>query len=628
MNRRYCRRVVLRWWANRSVPREWGQGTGAVSGAAAAQRLVVIRAAVVGAILAVAAVSSGAGSSDPDESGAMEEFLVERLEISGETGIDGRTLRAMFTAGPGDRTSREVLTQDVDRVIALYRDRGFIDAAVSIEFEPEAGGGTVVKVSIEEGPRYRVGQVSVAGLVSFDSAEARSSFDTREGQIFRPRILEADIDRLLSRYEESGHPFARVEPGPFEVPEEGLIDIELSVDEGPFVIVHAIRVEGNELTRASTVQKAFGIPPPRIYSQRHIERGRRRLKSVAVLPYYPVVEIEFEGEGKGVLAVRMAEGPTNSVTGMVGYAPGEGDDEDLVTGFADVDLGNLFGTGRKAGLRWRRVTSERSYTEISYHEPWAGGSRFDLGLGLRQLVDEEYVETEGSAALSTAVAGDVDLGAEVGVGRVVFGAGLGGSSRKYSAAVFTTWDTRDDVVNPRTGMDARGSIEYAVTRESSEGGAGRRSALELWRTASSIGRFFPVGVGSVLLVRGGVAAVWADAGGVPEYERFAVGGARWLRGYREEQFRSPAVVDATVEYRVLVGRRNRLSLFADGGVIAKAEGDARWAVEQRDRWMGKVGYGAGVRIGSPVGVVGFDYALSEDVRFPRGRVHIRVESSF
>lgn len=592
--------------------------------------IALLRRLTLPALLFAAAgvhLPAGAGAADV-EGGAAGQFVVERLEISGARGISPSALASLLATYEGGASSRELLEDDLARIVSRYRDEGYLDAEISVRLEEGSRGGAAVEILIDEGPRYMVGRVSIMGLVSLDPEKVSSSFDTRSGRVFRPRLLEEDIEQLLTHYDEIGHPFARVDPGPFVSTEVGLIDIALSVDEGPRVLIHDIRVEGNEITQKGTVARAFGLPPPQLYSRGRIEQGKRRLRSLALLPEVPVVEIDLDESSRGLLWVRMVEGPTNSVTGVIGYAPGEGSAGDRFTGFADVDLANLLGTGRRAGLHWRRVTSERSLTGIAYREPWVVGSRFDLGLNVNQMVDLAYVETEAGASLQTGIARALDLGAEVSLGRVIFEEASRGSWRTYSAALIAAWDSRDVLVNPRRGVEAKGSIEYTRSRRSSGEGADDGSDLALWKASSSIGRFFPVGADQVLFLRGGVAAVRAGSGEVPEHERFAIGGARSLRGYREEQFRTAAAGDATVEWRLLAGRRNRLFLFADGAVIARGERDVTWAIERQDRWLGKLGYGAGVRIASRIGVVGVDYALGDETHFPRGRIHITVESSF
>jgi outer membrane protein insertion porin family len=114
---------------------------------------------------------------------------------------------------------------------------------------------------------------------------------------------------------------------------------------------------------------------------------------------------------------------------------------------------------------------------------------------------------------------------------------------------------------------------------------------------------------------------------VPYYELFPLGGATSLRGYREEQFRGAHVELVQFEQRYLLGTDgSRFAGFVDVGHVS-TRGTVLAVPGQPDHFF-QVGYGAGLRLGTRVGLIGVDYALGEGDSPLAGKVHVQLESAF
>ena len=114
---------------------------------------------------------------------------------------------------------------------------------------------------------------------------------------------------------------------------------------------------------------------------------------------------------------------------------------------------------------------------------------------------------------------------------------------------------------------------------------------------------------------------------IPFNEQFKLGGARTLRGYREEQFHGSRVIWANLEYRLLHGRRSWSFLFLDAGHYFRQVRDPlAGAIGQVSGE--KVGYGVGLRVDSRLGILGVDYGLGEGDGLTEGKVHFGVLNEF
>jgi outer membrane protein assembly factor BamA len=108
---------------------------------------------------------------------------------------------------------------------------------------------------------------------------------------------------------------------------------------------------------------------------------------------------------------------------------------------------------------------------------------------------------------------------------------------------------------------------------------------------------------------------------VPISEQYYVGGARTLRGYRENQFHGRRVAIARAELRIGGSLQENLYVFVDNGYILQE------TIAGRENLF-KTGYGFGLRTRSQVGVVGLSFGLGEEVSLGQAKVHILLEQNF
>ncbi len=107
---------------------------------------------------------------------------------------------------------------------------------------------------------------------------------------------------------------------------------------------------------------------------------------------------------------------------------------------------------------------------------------------------------------------------------------------------------------------------------------------------------------------------------MPFHELLVLGGARSLRGYREEQFRGTRVALGSVEYRYLLGRRSRAIAFVDAGYWYR---DGSNVAKDTN-----LGYGIGLRGDTRLGTISIDYGLGEGDDLLDGKLHVGLIREF
>jgi outer membrane protein insertion porin family len=106
---------------------------------------------------------------------------------------------------------------------------------------------------------------------------------------------------------------------------------------------------------------------------------------------------------------------------------------------------------------------------------------------------------------------------------------------------------------------------------------------------------------------------------------YRLGGARSLRGYREEQFLGSRIGWVNVEARYWLGTASRLFVFEDVGAAYRKQ--ILNGVNQEETLL-RFASGIGLRVETALGVWGIDYGVAQGDNPLQGKLHVSLQSSF
>ena len=156
------------------------------------------------------------------------------------------------------RIDREQVEDDLEAVVKLYRNYGYLRARLAnVEYtaSPNKEGRQKLhlKVTIDEGPRYRVRNVTFGKITAYTPAELEQGLSMLNGDIYSLQKVSDDVTMIRSYYGAKGYADAEVRPDINEVGVDAkgtrLIDIRYDVNEGSRYKVGRINVRGNTKTR-------------------------------------------------------------------------------------------------------------------------------------------------------------------------------------------------------------------------------------------------------------------------------------------------------------------------------------------------------------------------------------------
>ena len=215
-------------------------------------------------------------------------------------------------------------------------------------------------------------------------------------------------------------------------------------------------------------------------------------------------------------------------------------------------------------------------------------------------------------------------------GARIVGTGAGAVQRiARTDAAFTGLGVRvvrvDDRLVPRRGLtfDATGEVgrrsrafgRIEVRPDSTLGEVRVREAQRQERADAHVRLYVPTFRRQSLAF--GLDGLLVRGATLDEGDLVRFGGATTLRGYDDDRFRVRAAVRGLAEARLHLDRESLAFLFADGAWLDQP------AVPGRTALRGLyVGYGLGVTLATPAGLLTTTYAASPETGLANGRVHV------
>ena len=540
-----------------------------------------------------------------------------RLDYRGAVLSDAQvgSLVQPWLRSPGDSVAA---SGALTRVTARLQELGYLDARVRAERDT-VNDRLVVRVT--EGRRYRLRSVALQAGSSADSAEAHRALRLPVGGAAAPGAIGEAIDVATRKLSDEGHPYAEMQVTRWDADSTGAVDLALSAELGPRVTIEAIRFVGLRSTRPEFAKRAMGPLTGQPYRRASAEAARDRLAQLGLFH-----EVSWEGIEAGAtpalgrLVYRVDEPRFNRFEGAVGVQGEAG-----TVGLANLELGNLGGTGRSLGLKWESRGKGVADFDASYREPLVFGLPLKLeGRVSQQVQDTLYTRSRwgGSAGYALSAQERIEVGVEGE--RVVQATGPLENAWLQHTLFALERSTLDSPLSPRRGTRARIAADQIFKRERL-----RTPATQTARASAVEGHFEidqPLRGATGLAIEASAAGRFSSQRVLPIFERYPLGGAATLRGFDEEAFRVDRYVLTRTEWRFFLGAGQRVGLFWDHAWTQTREslpaGGDRLALASHD------GVGFGLRLAAAGGIVGVDYGLEPGRGALEGKIHLQVVSTF
>ena len=562
----------------------------------------------------------------------------------------------------------------------LYLSRGFLDFEIvsdTVLVDPNTGKARV-ELYVEEGPQYRVAQLSIEGNREFGDEElerfllpqgggllstlgltGNAAEEERFGRVFDAVAFEevtGPNGAIRNLYNNEGYIFAQVGGSAEKLPpaEEGgdpLVSLEVFIQEQTPAFIDEVRIVGNEYTYDRVIRDRITVLPGDVFSQDRIIQSVRNIEGLGFFePLQPGPELIQVDEETGEVDVtfRVQERQTGTLNFGTSVGGGIG-----LSGFIGYDQPNLFGQAKSGSVRWDFGRFVNSFT-LSFTDPALFQSRTS---GTIQLFNSRDRFFQFSSGRRQRIGGSVRFGFPFPGARWtrVF------TGYTISRTEFTLFEGADDTSLFGRPSGTLSQLNLGIVRQNLNnplfpsngsrlswnvevnggilGGDGDFTKhlveSELWTPVWQFGGedgSSPIVIALGTKIRGG--ALLGNVDDFP-FERFWMGGVQFgeaLRGYDETSItpfgyfpeRSRDIADINRLGDAFVSLTTELALRASQQFSLRAFFDAGnvWTsfdqVSPNNLFRGA---GLGATVITPFGPIGLDYAYGFDKTEPGWQFH-------
>ncbi len=554
-----------------------------------------------------------------------------KITVEGNKEITTEDIQKYLVSIPGLPLTEEDVNRDLQ---AIYNMGWFSDLYPTFEEVPE---GVQVTYHVLENPNFS--HLVVAGNTKLSTEKIRSIVNLRPGLMVNIREASRKLQYVEDQYKRDGYILARITD--VSLLPDGTLAVR--INEGT---VEDFKVKGNVKTKDKVILREIRLKKGEPFNS---TLARRSLNRIQNLGFFEDVNMKLN-PGREPNAVEMEIDVVEQNTGTFGIGAGYSDADGFI-GMITIGDKNLRGTGDSIMLRWEFGGVDNKNYEFTYTKPWLDKKETSLSLSVYDLTYEyadydrkgdeiarydkkrrgqeitfgrpqgefvkNYISLKHRDDIYKGVAEGYENSVQYYEPGFVVPPGLNiptnymerreenfGSTNSISYS--RVYDSRDNVFDPHAGKRNSYTFEWA----------GLGGDFKFEKISVNYRYYLPMRRNRVLAFDLAAGYAW---GRLPLSQRFAVGGADSLRGYKDDQFRGNSMLRGTVEYRIPIQKRIQAVLFYDIG----------YAWDKRDQsafdlGLMESGYGVGLRINSPLGPIKLDYGKGKQ----RSRFHFSFGGQF
>lgn len=568
----------------------------------------------------------------------LSQIQIQSVDISGNKHFTEYDIKSMMVTKKDGFYNEEQFKTDLKTIRDKYKSSGFL--FVKIADKPaifsEDSSFVEINLKIDEGDKIEIGDIEISGNISIPKEKILKKFVTKTGENLNDNILNEDIKTLLKTYEKLGLPFAKVNIRDISVYKDigtDKIKLELAVSENSRVKIDQIKIKGNETTEDYVILRELKFDKSKVINSETLQQIKERLERLNIFESVADPKIySLKNKKESGLLLEVKEGNTNTFDGVLGYSPPSGDDKGFFTGLVNVSFRNLFGTGRKVEAKYQQEVKQTQELEFKYLEPYFFNLPLNINLGfLQRIQDTTYTRRNVdlkfdflfSNKFTISALGSYDrvIPSDIAASNIIIA-----DSRIYSSGIELKFDSRDNIFIPSKGFLYRTSYSYGnkqIFNLAQLQNSGYKENFSIQRYLLDLDFYFSFLKRQTILLKLLGGEVRSDK--LEDADFFRIGGNKFIRGYRNEQFLASRIAAGNFEPRYSISSKGFLFGFFDAGYYFKPADLTNNFPEQSGFLYG---YGLGIRLETGLGLMGISYGLGKDDGILDGKINFGLINDF
>lgn len=546
---------------------------------------------------------------------------------------DKELIRRMKTKPQGflrsGRFDQEKFAGDLKALADYYRKNGFIDVTVGPhELQQVSDRHHELVITLSEGNKFHFGGIDLTGNENFTEDSILDNFTMRKGDVFDQEKFDKQMAQLYSMYFDEG--FIYVDIRNNYVRDLDTLNVQLSINENTRAKIRQIHITGNTRTKEKVLRRQLEIAPGDYFRQTQLIRSQQNIYNLGF--FEPDIKLDYErinNNGDIDLQIDVIDKSSGVANGGIGY-----NSLDKLVGQLSLSQNNLFGNNWGASITWDFGGSTQNF-ELGFTNPNLYDTDILLGTNLyytRKSWSSFFYEiyTRGGA---------LRLGQPIPwVDRTRASLGYSFYSKKYNitsdSAIYADSTANHTLIElDRLGWRYTSAVNFTLSRDTRDNIFFPTKGSQMTLYSELAGGFFlgdfdyfkqiaQVNWYSEAWKKLTLRTKWrfsyitpyGDSEDAPPDEKFYLGGTGvdGIRGYPDRSIGpigggTRAIIFSTELGYPIAGDQVIAVGFFDAGESYNHLRDFNFL-------NFKKGLGAGIRIRSPFGLIGFDYAYGVESR--------------
>ncbi|MDR1417870.1 MAG: outer membrane protein assembly factor BamA [Endomicrobium sp.] len=580
------------------------------------------------------------------------KITIGGVDVEGVFSFKNKKILTLMKTKPKKIFKDGVFQADMMGIQTFYKDNGFMDYQLlssSITYN-DTRTAMFLKINIDEGNKYEIGNVSYSGRFAIDDKIIQKVIKLKRKQIYNQDKIIEIVREIYSLYSDRGYLNAKIEPEFNKANESSnIVDVNFSIQENTIVYIGNIYIDGLVSTKDKVIRREILLSPGDVFSFQKVRRSVEKIYNLGFIESVETQPMPTGAQDVLDLSLAITEGKPGIITAGIGYSS-----VDQLIGSLQLQHMNLFGLAQRLNLLCEFGSRRQNY-EIDWTEPRILDKNISLTLSLFDMNRKKdyatYTEAyeEGRIGFSTKIGPRLSDYVSLMFGytfediklkdikdsvkkQIEQAADL---SKGKTSSIFTqiVYDSRDYVFDPSKG--SRQVLNFQIANDQIGGDINfvRGIARSTW--------FFPTFWKFVLTanVEFGAITAYGNQTLVPIYERFYTGGPSDVRGYKPRVQIGPVNGGKVkgvfnVEYKFpIVAEKGRSilvgSFFYDVGGSWADFNTIKLDLGTGERNL-RSGVGFGIRIATPVFPIRLDwgYGLNHKEGEPLQEFYFTMGNAF
>ena len=369
-----------------------------------------------------------------------------QITFTGPAGIDLH----QPLAGKSDSTSFALLAQQKTNELI---STGYLLANLdSITCYPDS-----CRAIIFTGEKFGWAKIRTAGFP--EDLLARAGYRSRDfyGQELNINQYRRFITKILTLSANNGYPFANVFLDAAEVNRNGVSGI-LTYRQGPEIRYDSLSVT-KPFIKPAFMSAYLGIKKGDLFNLAEIRAIEQKIARLNYCRLEEPPQVNFTNK-LAATSLDLRPVKANKLDAIIGFLPNQGDKELLITGFVDLELQNLFKSGKSLTFLWRQFARQSQLLDIGYRHPNLFSSPVGLALGFDLLKQDTTFQSRNFMLRGNlpATTFEISFKADFKASRILSGTPAGAGTLVISDfdlqyyGIEIAQNRLDDPVNPLQGF--------------------------------------------------------------------------------------------------------------------------------------------------------------------------------